>query len=65
MKIKVIPRTQFKHVLFGPQTWSGYDPGYFPHVRDALDAGNFSAAQEHVNAAAEAIDRASRILLAY
>ncbi|KAI9762141.1 MAG: Inositol-pentakisphosphate 2-kinase [Chaenotheca gracillima] len=30
-------REQFKHVIFAPQAWSGYDEAYFPAVRDALD----------------------------
>lgn len=38
-------REQFKHVIFGPQAWSGYDEAFFPAVRDALDVGNWTGAK--------------------
>ncbi|KAI5360512.1 putative PA domain, transferrin receptor-like, dimerization domain, peptidase M28 [Septoria linicola] len=45
-------REQFKHIIFGPQAWSGYDEAYFPAVRDALDVGDWNLAQEQVEKAA-------------
>ncbi|PGH27465.1 hypothetical protein AJ80_00945 [Polytolypa hystricis UAMH7299] len=48
-------RTQFKHVIFGPQTWSGYDEAFFPAIRDAIDSGNWTETQRW-------IDRVSGIL---
>ena len=42
-------REQFKHVILAPQAWSGYDEAYFPGARDAIDAGDWKAAQEQVN----------------
>ncbi|PHH74020.1 hypothetical protein CDD82_5154 [Ophiocordyceps australis] len=38
-------RTQFKHVVFGPQLWSGYDEAYFPAIRDCVDAGDWELAR--------------------
>ncbi|KAK2770019.1 hypothetical protein FQN53_005719 [Emmonsiellopsis sp. PD_33] len=48
-------RTQFKHVIFGPQAWSGYDEAFFPAIRDAIDSGNWTETQRW-------IDRVSFIL---
>jgi len=56
-------REQFKHVIFGPQLWSGYDEAYFPAVRDAIDVGNWTAAQIQLNKAAGLLKRASETLL--
>ena len=38
-------RTQFKHVLFAPDRWSGYDAGIFPSIRDAVNIGDWSLAK--------------------
>ncbi|GIZ37314.1 hypothetical protein CKM354_000076400 [Cercospora kikuchii] len=51
-------REQFKHVVFGPQAWSGYDEAYFPAVRDALDVGDWKLAQDQVLKAARILQRA-------
>ncbi|KAI9050768.1 hypothetical protein LZ554_004887 [Drepanopeziza brunnea f. sp. 'monogermtubi'] len=56
-------RTQFKHVLFGPQLWSGYDAAFFPAIRDAVDARNWTLAQAQVAKAADIITKASRKLV--
>lgn len=56
-------RTQFKHVIFGPQLWSGYDEAYFPAVRDMMEKGDWEAAQQQVDIAAERIRQAARKLL--
>lgn len=56
-------RTQFKHVLFGPQLWSGYDEAYFPAVRDAVEAGDWAGAQQQLDKAAALITRASKKLV--
>lgn len=55
-------REQFKHIIFGPQAWSGYDEAFFPAVRDALDVGNFTAAQVQVEKAAKILRRATEKL---
>ncbi|EEH44397.1 uncharacterized protein PADG_00686 [Paracoccidioides brasiliensis Pb18] len=48
-------RTQFKHVIFGPQAWSAQDAAIFPAIRDAIDSGNWTETQRW-------IDRVSKIL---
>ncbi|QKX56894.1 uncharacterized protein TRUGW13939_04001 [Talaromyces rugulosus] len=52
-------RTQFKHVLFAPQAWSGYDEGFFPAIRDAIDSGNWTATQSWINRVSDIIKEAS------
>lgn len=42
----VTNRTQFKHVVFGPQLWNSREPGYFPAIRDAVEAGDWKLASE-------------------
>lgn len=44
----LVNRTQFKHVVFGPQKWSGYNEAYFPGIRDWVEAGDMRKAQEEV-----------------
>jgi hypothetical protein len=51
-------RTQFKHVVFGPKAWSGYDEAYFPAVRDMLGRKDFEGAQRMVEIAAHRIQQA-------
>jgi N-acetylated-alpha-linked acidic dipeptidase len=55
-------REQFKHVIFGPQLWSGYEEGYFPFVRDAIEAGNWTAAQLQVEKTARILREAAERL---
>ncbi|KAH6880132.1 hypothetical protein B0T10DRAFT_148906 [Thelonectria olida] len=55
-------RTQFKHVVFGPQLWSGYDEAFFPAIRDTVDAGNWNAARKLVAKTAAIIRSAAHIL---
>ncbi|KAL9113183.1 MAG: hypothetical protein Q9187_007655 [Circinaria calcarea] len=52
-------REQFKHVIFAPQAWSGYDEAYFPGIRDAIDEGNWSLAQQQVEKVARILTEAS------
>ncbi|KUJ07571.1 Zn-dependent exopeptidase [Mollisia scopiformis] len=56
-------RTQFKHILFGPQLWSGYDEAFFPAIRDAVEAGEWALAQQQVEKAARILKRASKKLV--
>ncbi|ERF74403.1 hypothetical protein EPUS_06581 [Endocarpon pusillum Z07020] len=51
-------RTQFKHVFFAPQAWSGYDEAFFPSIRDAVDVGDWEAAQKEVNKVADIFGKA-------
>ncbi|KAL1632810.1 hypothetical protein SLS56_003300 [Neofusicoccum ribis] len=56
-------REQFKHVIFGPDAWSGYDEAYFPAVRDAIELGNWSLAQTQADKAARILSKAADKLL--
>ncbi|KAJ5594840.1 uncharacterized protein N7459_001048 [Penicillium hispanicum] len=56
-------RTQFRHVVFGPELWSGYNASIFPAVRDSINAGNWSLSQHWVNRVANTIHYASNKLL--
>ncbi|KAL2434361.1 glutamate carboxypeptidase [Exophiala dermatitidis] len=55
-------RTQFKHVIFAPQAWSGYDEAYFPSIRDAIDAGDWAEAQHQTQKVADIIAAAVKKL---
>ncbi len=63
MVYQIPNRTQFKHVVFGPNLWSGYDEAYFPAVRDAIEAGDWDLAKKQLEKAADTIMRASRKLV--
>lgn len=52
-------RTQFKHVIFAPQAWSGYDEAYFPAIRDAIDSGNWTETQRWIDRVADILTTAS------
>jgi hypothetical protein len=52
-------RTQFKHIVFAPQVWSGYDDATFPGVRDMIDVGNWDEAQGQVEIIASIIKDAA------
>lgn len=56
-------RTQFKHVLFGPQLWSEYDEAYFPAIRDVIDAGDWTVAQSVIDKTTNIINQAATMLL--
>ncbi|OAX82630.1 hypothetical protein ACJ72_03023 [Emergomyces africanus] len=56
-------RTQFKHVIFGPQAWSDYDEAFFPAIRDAIDAGDWTETQEWINKVSKIITDASIALV--
>ena len=55
----LVNRTQFKHAIFAPQLWSGYDDATFPGVRDAVDVGDWDEAQAWVEIIAGLIDNAA------
>ncbi|KAJ5174384.1 uncharacterized protein N7482_000261 [Penicillium canariense] len=56
-------RTQFRHVVFGPELWSGYDASIFPAIRDSINTGNWSLTQHWINRVANTIHYASNKLL--
>ncbi|PSR80673.1 hypothetical protein BD289DRAFT_373625 [Coniella lustricola] len=48
-------RTQFRHVIFGPQLWSGYDEAFYPAIRDVVESGNWTLANLTVEKTARII----------
>lgn len=58
----IVNRTQFKHVVFGPQKWSGYDEAFFPGIRDYIEAGEMRNAQDEVVKVADIIVQAAQSL---
>ncbi|KAI1005834.1 hypothetical protein K3495_g2384 [Podosphaera aphanis] len=56
-------RTQFKHVLFGPQLWTGDEQGFFPAIRDAVLAGEWELVQSQVAKVASVLKKASAKLV--
>jgi len=52
-------RTQFKHVIFAPQLWSGYDEAYFPAIREAIEAKDWASAQKWVQKIADILGNAA------
>ncbi|KXG46949.1 Peptidase M28 [Penicillium griseofulvum] len=56
-------RTQFRHVVFGPELWSGYDASIFPAIRDSINTGNWTLTQYWINRVANTIHHASDKLL--
>ncbi|KAL2261177.1 hypothetical protein VTK26DRAFT_4611 [Humicola hyalothermophila] len=58
--VGITGRTQYKHVVFGPQLWStGASPTYFPAIRDAALSGNWTLTQETVDRVAGIIAQAA------
>ncbi|KAE8390492.1 hypothetical protein BDV23DRAFT_84528 [Aspergillus alliaceus] len=56
-------RTQFKHVVFGPQLWSGYDATFFPAIRDSIDSRNWTLTQEWIHQVSDILRTAGDKLL--
>ncbi|CAN8101929.1 unnamed protein product [Discula destructiva] len=56
-------RTQFRHVVFGPQLWSGHDDVFFPAIRDVVNAGNWTLANLTVEKTARIVRDAAKPLL--
>ncbi|KAI2629497.1 Zn-dependent exopeptidase [Xylaria nigripes] len=57
-------RTQFKHVIFGPQLWNEADDAFFPAIRDVIEAGDWPLAQSIINKTARIITNAGTTLVA-
>ncbi|KAL2758885.1 hypothetical protein ACRALDRAFT_1030210 [Sodiomyces alcalophilus JCM 7366] len=56
-------RTQFKHVVFGPQQWSGYNATFFPAIRDAIEEGDWDLASKITLKTAGLLRDAARVLV--
>ena len=61
--MQIPDRTQFKHVVFGPQLWSGHDGLYFPSIVDAVTSGNWTMATETIEKVAAIIKQAAENLI--
>ncbi|KAI1174941.1 Zn-dependent exopeptidase [Nemania sp. FL0916] len=57
-------RTQYKHVVFGPQIWPESNTAYFPAIRDGIEAQDWSLTQALIDKAAFRIDEAGNNLIA-
>ncbi|KAG6005526.1 hypothetical protein E4U21_007852 [Claviceps maximensis] len=55
-------RTQFKHVVFGPQKWSTYDISVFPAIRDTVEAGDWDLASRITSKTAAILRHAATVL---
>ncbi|KAJ0159389.1 putative glutamate carboxypeptidase [Colletotrichum tanaceti] len=55
-------RPQFKHVIFGPQAWSGGKPVTFAGIRDAVEASDWELASRLVEKTARIILNATATL---
>ncbi|KAK8918186.1 putative glutamate carboxypeptidase LAMP1 [Metarhizium anisopliae] len=55
-------RTQFKHVVFGPQLWSTYDASFFPAIRDTVEASDWELARLLTTKTAALLRKAATIL---
>jgi len=51
-------------IVFGPQRREGYDAGYFPYIRDAVEVGAWADAQRWVEKAGDKIHEAGLKLVA-
>lgn len=58
----LVNRTQFKHVIFAPQKWNGYDEAFFPGIRDAIDDKDLEEANRQVKKVADIVSKAARNL---
>lgn len=56
-------REQYKHSIFGPDTSDADVPSIFPAVRDAIERGDWEAAQHQLEKAAKILTKASEKLL--
>ncbi|KAF5494867.1 putative glutamate carboxypeptidase [Colletotrichum siamense] len=55
-------RAQFKHVVYGPQAWSGNHPVTFPAIRDAVEARDWALASKLVDKTAQILQNATAML---
>ncbi|KIW10646.1 hypothetical protein PV08_11610 [Exophiala spinifera] len=58
----LVNRTQFKHVIYAPQMWSGYDEAYFPGIRDAVDAADWDGVRHQIEKVSGILEEAAKKL---
>lgn len=59
---KIPNRAQFKHVVYGPQAWSGNHSVTFPAIRDAVEARDWALASKLVDKTAQILQNATAML---
>jgi hypothetical protein len=60
MQLLQIPnRTQFKHIVFGPQRWSSLDEAIFPAIRDSIEDKNWEQAKKSIHKASAILRKAA------
>eukprot|EP00455_Lapot_gusevi_P045010 TRINITY_DN5714_c0_g1_i5.p1 TRINITY_DN5714_c0_g1~~TRINITY_DN5714_c0_g1_i5.p1 ORF type:complete len:574 (+),score=121.01 TRINITY_DN5714_c0_g1_i5:177-1724(+) len=57
------PEVWYKHVIYAPGLYAGYDATTFPGVHDALFAGDVAAAQHQMNILVRLINNAALFLI--
>jgi len=57
-------RPWYRHVIYAPGEYTGYDAVVLPHLNEALDKHDGAEAQQGLNRVAEALQRASQTLAA-
>ena len=55
-------REFYKHVVFAPGLDTGYAPTTWPGITEAVEAGNFTLAEEWVGKSSRAVEAAARVL---
>lgn len=56
-------RTQYKHVVFGPELRSRHEVAYFPAIRDTILAGDWTLANKTVDKVASILRGAAEKLV--
>ncbi|KAI9158860.1 N-acetylated-alpha-linked acidic dipeptidase 2 [Paramyrothecium foliicola] len=56
-------RTQFRHVVFGPQLWSGYDEAFFPAIRDTVETKDWTQVESVIAKTAKIMRDAAAVLV--
>ncbi|KFH42840.1 Glutamate carboxypeptidase-like protein [Hapsidospora chrysogenum ATCC 11550] len=57
--LQIPDRTQFKHIVFGPQRWSSLDGAIFPAIRDSIEDKNWEQAKKSIHKASAILRKAA------
>jgi N-acetylated-alpha-linked acidic dipeptidase len=55
-------RPWYKHLLYAPGFYTGYDVKTMPGVREAIEQGKWSGVDREIGRVAEALDREARLI---
>lgn len=61
--MQIPERTQFKHVVYGPQKWGAYEDAFFPAIRDSIEDGDWDLANTLVERTAQLMANAASVLV--